>query len=310
VPDGIGLVRAVTCGFVVALALGSAGARVSRREPVLAGVAVIVAFVWGLIAGLLALPIHPTLPPATALDRYLVILLPVALAIEAEAAAGWLGGFWLTAERGFVALIALPVLLHGSVWLTGGIEGVWIGIVAAALVLFAAWEGTAGHVRATGDRLVATVSVAAIAAGGLAIILAGWLKGGMVALLLAASLGGALLVAWRGGRGERGDVVGLAGLSSVGIVALFGLVVVGRCFGRLGTASAALLLAAPLLVALADGLSRSGRDTAAARLVRSTGYRVVLAAVPIVIVLVAAKADFDAKLGRLLVPVPSAVAKP
>ncbi len=310
-PDGVGLVRAAACGFGVAFALGTVGAAVSRREPALAGVAVLVACVWGGIAGLLALPAIPSLPPASGLDRFLLILLPVALAIEAEAAAGWLDGFWLSVERALVAMVAMPVLLHGSVWLTGGSQRVWVGMFAAAFVLWGAWEGTAGHVRATGDRLVAAVTAVALLAAGLAIMLAGWLKGGVVAIPLAAAFGGATLVAGGTGFARLGTKAGLAGLSSAGIVALFGLVVIGRCFGRLGTASAALLLAAPLLVAIADGLARSLPDTVGARLVRSTRYRLLLAAVPLVIVLVAAKAEFDSTLGRLLVtPAPSAAAEP
>jgi hypothetical protein len=309
VPDGIGLMRAAACGFGVTIALGVVGTALSRREPVLAGVAVIVAMVWGGIAGLFALPAIPSLPPVTGLDRYLVILLPVALAIEAESAAGWLDGFWLTVERGFVSLVAIPVLLHGSVWLSGGQPTVWMGIVAAAIVLWGAWEGTAGHVRATGDRAVAVVTVAALVVAGLAIAMAGWLKGGMVAIPLAAALAGAILAAGDAGPGRWGSPSGLAGASAAGIVALFGLVVVGRCFGRLETLSAALLLAAPLMVALAHGFSRSGADTSAARVVGSTRYRLLLAAVPLVAVLVAAKADFDTKLGRLL-EAPSADVKP
>jgi len=107
------VVRAVLGAFAVAAALGAVGTRISRSEPALAAVAVIVAFVWGVVAGLFLLRALPSLPPTTGLDRFLVILLPVALAIEAEAAAHWLGGLWLTAERGCVALVAVPVLLHG-----------------------------------------------------------------------------------------------------------------------------------------------------------------------------------------------------
>ena len=112
-------------------ALGAVGAGISRRQPALAGVAAIVAFVWGVVAGLFLLRALPSLPPTTGLDRFLVILLPVALAIEAEAAANWISGFWLTAERGCVALLAVPVLLHGSVWMEG--ETPAVVILAAAL---------------------------------------------------------------------------------------------------------------------------------------------------------------------------------
>ena len=167
------VVRAVLGAFAVAAALGAVGAGISRREPALAAVAVIVAFVWGVVAGLFLLRALPSLPPTTALDRFLVILLPVALAIEAEAAAKWLDGFWLTVERGCVALVAVPVLLHGSVWMEGG--GPAAAILAAAIFFWASWEGITGEVRASDDRVVAGVTVLALVVAGLAIAMAGWL---------------------------------------------------------------------------------------------------------------------------------------
>jgi len=307
------VLRAVLGASAVAAALGALGARISRREPALASVAVIVAFAWGVVAGLFLLRALPALPPTTGLDRFLVILLPVALAIEAEAAAHWLGGFWLTAERGCVALLAVPVLLHGSVWLEGGLPAVVI--LAAALFLWASWEGITGEVRATGDRIVAVVTVGSLVVAGLSIAMAGWLKGGLVALPLAGALAGALAAEWRGEPVERGSrdahrPSGLPGLTAAGLVALFGLVVVGRCFGRLGSAAALLILVAPLLAVVPVGIGRMFPDSAAERLLRSAPYRILLALVPLGIVMIGAKADFDARLGRLLggAPLPGPVA--
>ena len=300
------VVRAVLGAFAVAAALGAFGAGISRREPALAAVAVIVAFVWGVVAGLVLLRALPSLPPTTALDRFLVILLPVALAIEAEAAANWLGGFWLTAERGCVALLAVPVLLHGSVWLAGGAPAVVI--LAAALFLWASWEGISGEVRTSDDRVVAVVTGLALIVAGLSIAMAGWLKGGLVALPLAGALAGALAaerIAARG-RPESSDAwpgqapSGLPGLTAAGLVALFGLVVVGRCFGRLGSASALLVLLAPLLAVIPAAIGRAVPSSGAGRLMRSAPYRIIVAMVPLGIVLWGAKADFDTRMGRLL----------
>ena len=301
------VVRAVLGAGAVAAALGAVGAGISRRQPALAGVAAIVAFVWGVVAGLFLLRALPSLPPTTGLDRFLVILLPVALAIEAEAAANWISGFWLTAERGFVALLAVPVLLHGSVWLEG--ETPAVVILAAALFLWASWEGITGDVRASGDRVVALMTVGALVVAGLTIAMAGWLKGGLVALPLAGALAGALLAEWGGGpTWRRGEVwstpAGLPGLTAAGLVALFGLVVVGRCFGRLGSAAALLILLAPLLAVLPLGIGRMLPDSAGQRLLRSARYRILLALVPLVIVVIVAKADFDTRLGRLVGEVP------
>jgi len=313
VPDVVMVVRAVLGAFAVAAALGAVGAGISRREPVLAAVAVIVAFVWGVVAGLFLLRALPSLPPTTGLDRFLVILLPVALAIEAEAAAHWLGGFWLTAERGCVALLAVPVLLHGSVWLEGG--GPALAILAAALFLWASWEGITGEVRASDDRVVAVVTVLALVVAGLSIAMAGWLKGGLVGLPLAGALAGALAAEWGGSRAGGGSLgrdggghapSGLPGLTAAGLVALFGLVVVGRCFGRLGSAAALLVLLAPLLAVMPAAIGRGLPVSAAGRLLRSASYRILLAVVPLVIVLWWAKADFDTRLGHLLGTAPAA----
>ena len=300
------VVRAVLGAGAVAAALGAVGAGISRRQPALAAVAAIVAFVWGVVAGLFLLRALPSLPPMTGLDRFLVILLPVALAIEAEAAANWISGFWLTAERGCVALLAVPVLLHGSVWLEGEMPAVVI--LAAALFLWASWEGITGDVRSSGDRVVALVTVGALVVAGLSIAMAGWLKGGLVALPLAGALAGALLAEWGGGptwrRSGSGEVggtpAGLPGLTAAGLVALFGLVVVGRCFGRLGSAAALLILLAPLLAVLPLGIGRLLPDSAGQRLLGSARYRILLALVPLVIVVIVAKADFDTRLGRLV----------
>ena len=307
------VVRAVLGAFAVAAALGAVGAGISRREPALAAVAVIVAFVWGVVAGLFLLRALPSLPPTTALDRFLVILLPVALAIEAEAAAHWLGGFWLTVERGCVALVAVPVLLHGSVWLEGG--GPAAAILAASLFFWASWEGITGEVRASDDRVVAGVTVLALVVAGLSIAMAGWLKGGLVALPLAGALAGALAAEWGGSRAAGGSLgrdgggpapSGLPGLTAAGLVALFGLVVVGRCFGRLGSAAALLILLVPLLAVVPAAIGRGLPVSAAGRLLCSASYRIFLAVVPLVIVLWGAKADFDTRLGRLLGAAPAA----
>ena len=310
------VVRAVLGAGAVAAALGAVGAGISRREPALAGVAAIVAFVWGVVAGLYLLRALPSLPPTTGLDRFLVILLPVALAIEAEAAANWLDGLWLTVERGCVALLAVPVLLHGSVWLEGGTPAVVI--LALALFLWASWEGITGEVRSSDDRVVAVVTVLALVVAGLSIAMAGWLKGGLVALPLAGALAGALAVEWAGSRARGGSPgrdgghapSGLPGLTAAGIVALFGLVVVGRCFGRLGSAAALLILLVPLLTVVPAAIGRGLPVSAAGRLLQSASYRILLAVVPLVIVLGGAKADFDTRLGRLLGAAPAAARHP
>ena len=128
---------------------------------------------------------------------------------------------------------------------------------------------------------------------------------------LAGALAGALLAdgggrptRGRSGCGEVSGTPGLPGLTAVGLVALFGLVVVGRCFGRLGSAAALLILLAPLLAVLPLGIGRLLPESAGQCLLRSARYRILLALVPLVIVVIVAKADFDTRLGRLVGEIP------
>lgn len=291
-PAGALLGAVVAAG--VSAALAAAGARASRGDAALEGLAVVMAWVWGTVAGAWILRALPHVPPLSGLDRLLLVLLPVAVAIETEVAAGWLDGVWLAVERAVVSLVAIPVLLHGSVWMEGG--GAWPAVLAASLFLFAAWQGIAGQVAATGDRLVAATTVAALLVAGIAIGAGGWVTGAMSTLPPAAALAGAMLAArsWRG----------RAAVSSLGIVSLFGTAVVGTCFGRLSFAAAVLVVVAPLLASVPDGIAWFLPESAGERVLRSRRYRLLLAAVPLLAVLVRAGADADALLRRLAEPAP------
>jgi CRP-like cAMP-binding protein len=67
-------------------------------------------------------------------------------------------------------------------------------------------------------------------------------------------------------------------------VAQFGLVGVGRCFGRLGSAAALLILLAPLVAAIPVGACRFLPESDLERLLRSARYRLAVALVPLVCV--------------------------
>jgi hypothetical protein len=136
-----------------------------------------------------------------------------------------------------------------------------------------------------------------------------------VALGVAGALAGALAAEWGGSRAAGGSLgrdggghapSGLPGLTAAGLVALFGLVVVGRCFGRLSSAAALLILLVPLVAVVPAAIGRGLPGSAAGRLLGSASYRILLAVVPLVIVLWGAKADFDTRLGRLLGAAPAA----
>ena len=73
----------------------------------------------------------------------------------------------------------------------------------------------------------------------------------------------------------------------------------------LGSAAALLILLAPLVAAIPVGACRFLPESDLERLLRSARYRLAVALVPLVIVAVAAKSDFDTRLGRLLGGLPS-----
>ena len=61
-------------------------------------------------------------------------------------------------------------------------------ILAAALFLWASWQGIGGQVESSGDRVPIAVAVAALLTAGIAIGAAGWVKGAVVSLVMAAAL--------------------------------------------------------------------------------------------------------------------------
>jgi len=171
------------------------------------------------------------------------------------------------------------------------------------VLLWASWEGIEAQVAATADRVVPGVIAAALAAAGVAIGAGGWWKGAVVPVTLAAALAGTLLADALAGRRGRGTVpAAMAALSGAATVALYGSAVTGLCFGRLRFESAVLLLAAPLLASLPAAVAWVLPESPAERLLRSTRYRVALAAVPLLAVLGVARGDAEAFRGRLSRP--------
>jgi hypothetical protein len=116
------------------------------------------------------------------------------------------------------------------------------------------------------------------ACAGVTIMLSGYASGGQLGFPLAAALGGAAVASLVIGRNPD-----LRGVLGVGLVTHFALLLAGRFFGKLTTANAVLLLAAPLLGWLPElpYVRRLGPRTRGS-------MRVVLAAVPLLAALILA----------------------
>jgi hypothetical protein len=283
-PDPILMAKAFGIAAAISLTVILVGR--SSRKTVSAAAAVI-ATVSALCAGLWILDLLPHFPPREALDRLLLVVVPAAAVAELLAAAshriGWVG-------RAAVAVSAAPVLLWGSVYttdLSGPNSRVWSTAMAwsveamLALLLMAAWILTNRLSRRGGDR-ISLLSLAGTALGaGLVIMLSGYATGGQMAVPLAAGLAGVAL-----GSLVRKSTEASASAAGIGIVTLFGLLVIGRLFASLTNLNAALLFAAPLFGWAAEAIRSRPRLRA--------GLRLGLAALPVVVALVLAQQKFAA----------------
>ncbi len=283
---------AVACVIVVGL-LGQARSDAWRNVACGLGMGL------GLALGYYVLGVRPAWPPANGLDRLLTIVGPLALGIEILAG-------WPRSPRWLVGGLRLSlcgasgiILLYGSVYLSG-VRREWS--TGQAIVTLAAWGVLLAVLwtlllrlwrRSPGVSLPIALALS-IQCAGVAIMLAGYLQGGAaafpwVAVLIVTALALRMF-------SEHSHTPMLVGL---GLVGLFGLVFIGRYFGNLTTAAALTLLLAPL----------GGWAVEAPRLRRQKSWfvgtlRVFLVAIPLIIVLVLAKKEFDRKLAPLLMKAP------
>lgn len=265
-------------------------------------------------------------PPTNGLERLLAIVLPAVLGIELVAGSSRLPrwGAWLM--RSSCAAAIPPVLLYGSVYLSGT-DGPWpssqlaLMLCITAALLAGVWALLAWlSARSPGVSLPIALALA-IQTAGLTVMLAGYLKGGAAAMPLAGTLIATTLAAsWvQRRRPSLGAADPRAAVSAntddlnrraaatasqpclppvilaMGVVGLFGLLFVGRYFGRLGPEAAVVILLSPLLCWVTEIPGLRHRSP---WLLGS--IRVLAVAIPLVVVLVLAKRAFDRDLAPLL----------
>lgn len=260
----------------------------------------------GLAIGYAVLSLRVVWPPVNGLDRFLAIVVPVTLGIELVAGfqsvprwAAWLLRISLAA--------AIPrILLHGSVYLSGSADDwtVWQALTALAVcvgLLAVLWCLLAWLSQRTPGVSIPLALCLTIQCVGLTVMMAGYIKGGAAAFPLAATLVAttlaAGLVAPRIGASAAFDGTAILG---IGVVGLFGLLFIGRFFGRLSTGCAVTMLLSPLLCwATEIPLLRHRKPWLVASL------RMALVAIPLLVVLAVAKREFDREMAPLLGIVPA-----
>jgi hypothetical protein len=240
-------------------------------------------------------------PPASGLDRLLTIVVPTALGVELIAgfprAPSWAG--WLL--RLSLAAATPRILLHGSVYLSHG-DGGWSlwQATATLAVCFALLSGSWWLLARLSQRgsgvSIPLVLCLAIQCAGLCVMMAGYIKGGAAAFpLVAALLATAIASKLAGARITTSANFDTSAIVGVAVVSLFGLLFIGRYFGRLSTGSALAILLAPLLCwATETPLLCCRKPWLIATL------RVALVSIPLVVVLAFAKRDFDRDMSPLL----------
>jgi hypothetical protein len=249
----------------------------------------------GLMTGGHALGWRWPWPPAGGLDRLLICIVPAVLGIELLAGfervprpVGW-------ALRVGLAVATPWILLHGSVYLSGDGGGwsAWRAVAALTAgggMLAGVWGALAWLSRRTPGMSIPLAIGLSILCSGLTVMMAGYIKGGAAALPVAAVLVAATVAAWLAGR--RTDVPAIVGL---GVAGLFGLLFVGRYFGRLSTGSALVMLLAPLLCWVSELSSLRGRKPWVVG-----AARIALVAIPLAVVLLFAWRVFERDMRPLL----------
>lgn len=250
-------------------------------------IACIVAIAVAHAVGYYVLQLRIAWPPASALDRWIIVLLPAVLIVELVACAPRVSQRTAMILRCGLAAMIGRVLLHGSIYLQASHAGhTYATFVLCAVLTAAIWLLLIKlQERAPSISLPLALALT-IQSAGVAIMLAGYLKGGAAAIIATAALLGATLASLRP---PSPSLIG------VGVVSLASLLTIGVYFGRLPPLSAVALAGAPLLCWTTElPWLKQQRPWIVASL------RLALVALVAAIVLMIAKRKFDIEMAPLL----------
>jgi len=290
-PDPVLFAKAMIAAGAASALLVAAGLLWSRPAgTVRSGVVWLLGLAVAIFVGTRLLNLSPHWPPRDGLDRLLFVILPAAFVVELIGRFPQVPRWAIWTLRGGLAASAGRVLLHSSSYLDGSASDWTIGQIRIALVIAA---GALLAVWWVLDRLVQRspgVSVSFALAGvciaaGLALMLSGYATGGQAALPLAAGLVGIAVATL-----VLKTASPTPGVLGVGLVGLFGILILGRFFGELSTGRAIAIFVAPLLAWGAElSVLRNRKPWQIA------AVRLALVAIPLAVVLFLAQQDFASK---------------
>lgn len=282
---GVGAGVALTLGLARPQASGPPVSAARWNAACLLGLASGVAFGWYWLRLRLAWP------PASALDRFATVVLPGFLVTEWICTSArvpmWLA--WLL--RSMLVAASGRILLHGSVYLSAaqptGMTVSWgVAVAAWTALVIATWALLARLARRSPGVSIPLALALSLQSAGLAIMLAGYIAGGAAALPLSAALVGVTLTTVTPPRMQISST-SLSSLVAFGVFALGGLLFIGLFFGRLTIPSALAILLAPLLCWATELPALRRRDPWIVG-----GLRLLLVAIPLVIIVAIAMTDF------------------
>jgi hypothetical protein len=270
----------------------------SSRIAFLTTACAIVAAAWGYWR----LGILPNWPPRNGLDRLLVVAIPLAILVESLLWVAFIPRRAISGLRIVVAVVIVGTLLFGSVYLRDGADS-WLSpprllaLFGCAAALAASWDSLPSLATRRGDPTLLAALSASILSAGLTILLGGYIKGGAAAIPWSAMLAGcvlALLARPLTATASQAPNMSQT-VAGIALVALFGLLFIGRFFGGIGNYEAMTIFATPSLLWLLE-LQVIKRLPRAVQ--RSLAFALIVA--PLAIVVFQAKAAFDRKLGRIV----------
>jgi len=205
----------------------------------------------GFVTGSIMLGFRPRGVLATDQERLLLLVVPLAVTVESWITMKPMSTARMVLVRGCVALSSGPLLLLGSVYMTGGSGGWSLAervcfLFGLGVSIFVPWLALVTLQQRRPDPVISLTLAATSLAAGITIMLSGYASAGQLALPLAATLVVAALAA--------PSAAGLSAPGAVGVgwICLAGLLFIGRFFGSLTTLHGVLLGVTPLVCWLAE----------------------------------------------------------
>ncbi|MCE9527497.1 MAG: hypothetical protein K8R36_15750 [Planctomycetales bacterium] len=238
----------------------------------------------------------PRWPPLEDRDRFLTILLPSALVVEAAAMLMPSRRWLLWSLRIVLAAATAPILLHNSIYLAdlvGPGSAEWsrgqavmiIGLSVALLCIV--WGLLALLQSRTSAGAMSPVFVLVTLATAVTVMLSGYYRGGLLALPIAGAIAGVSLASC-----AFSTQLAESPCLGIGILGTFAVIFIGRFYGSLPTSLAICLFVSPLLAWTAE-IPRIRNLPGAAR----TAVRVTAVLAALFVVVACAQVRFSASVG-------------